>query len=94
MFFTIVGCEKSVSALLPEVTETYEEESKRVDGAKAGHANEHEDVDLPVLDRLPNVLHVKIVGKVTVVRFKAALNLSAFLVGKEAGAEECQVKNL
>lgn len=42
-----------------------EEEGEGVDGAEARHADEHEDVDFPVLQGLVDVLHVEVVGEVT-----------------------------
>lgn len=55
------------------------EESKAVDRAEAGHADEHEDVYLPVADGLPNVLHVEVVGQMAVVFLEAAFNFITLL---------------
>jgi hypothetical protein len=44
-----------------------EKESEGVDGAEAGQADEHKDVDLPVFDSLPYVLHVEVVGEVAAI---------------------------
>jgi hypothetical protein len=41
-----------------------QEQGEGVDGAEAGHADEHEDVDFPVGERLVDVFHVEVVGEV------------------------------
>lgn len=56
-----------------------QEKSKAVDWAKASHANEHEDVDLPVPNSLPYVLQVEVVGEVAVVFVQAPFDFIAFL---------------
>jgi hypothetical protein len=37
------------------------EQGKAVDRAEAGHADEHEDVDLPIFDGLPDIFGIKVI---------------------------------
>jgi hypothetical protein len=63
-----------------------QEEAEAVNGAEASHADEHEDVDFPVGERLVDVFHVEVVGEVAAVGFEAALDFGAFGGREEAGA--------
>jgi len=63
-----------------------EEQGEGVDGAEARHADQHEDVYLPVCEGLVDVFHVEVVGEVAVVCVEAALDFCAFFWGEEAGA--------
>lgn len=56
-----------------------QEKGKAVDWTEASHANEHEDVDLPVANSLPDVLHVEVIGKVTVVFLEATFDFFTLL---------------
>lgn len=60
-----------------------QEQGEGVDGAETGHADEAVDVDLPVLDGLPDVLHVEFVGEVAVVDAQTAFDLIALFGGEE-----------
>lgn len=46
-----------------------EEEREAVNWAKPSHADEHEDINFPVANGLPNIFHIEIVGQMTVVLF-------------------------
>lgn len=67
-----------------------EEECEGVNGAKAGHANEHVDIHFPVTEGLVNVFDVEVIGEVAMVRLKAALDFGAFLVGEELSTSKVQ----
>jgi hypothetical protein len=59
------------------------EQGERVNGAEAGHADEHEDVDFPVGEGLVDVFHVEVIGQMAAVGVQAALDFGAFGGGEE-----------
>lgn len=63
-----------------------QEEREGVDGREPGHEDEHENIDLPVRQGLPDVLDVEVLGEVAVVDGEAALDFVVLLVGEEAGS--------
>jgi hypothetical protein len=70
-----------------------QEQSEAVDWAKASHADEHEDVYLPVLDGLPNILRVKVIRQVAVIFCKTAFDLLAFFRRQESSTVYVSLSN-
>lgn len=63
-----------------------EEEGEGVDGAETSHADQHVDVDFPVLDGLPDIFHVEVVGETAVVGGKTTHDFNAFWLAEKLGS--------
>ena len=62
----------------------WQEQGKAVDRTEASHADEHEDVDLPVFDGLPDVFGIKVIREVPVILIETALDFLALFCGQES----------
>jgi len=62
-----------------------QEERVGVEGSVDEDGDEHVAVDLPVLERLPEVLHVELIGERRTVALEAGLDLLALLRSQELG---------